>query len=110
MHYSEVDLDNRRQWLKDMFFFDCSCHACIQKWPVYEELSEKVEDEQLMQSLQQIEKSIRLALSRGDVDTAIALHAKDVGLMEKGLKEPHRLFVSVRNSLQFCFWKKFGSY
>ncbi len=51
---------------------------------------------------------LREALRKGDYDTALRLHCRDVEMLEKELREPHRLFVSVRNSIQFCLWKVHG--
>ena len=58
--------------------------------------------------LRQIEAAIRLSLSKPDgLDAAIGLHYKDIGLIEKEVFEPHQLYVSVRNSLQCCLWKRY---
>ncbi len=55
-----------------------------------------------------VERMLREALRKGDYDTALRLHCRDVEMLEKELREPHRLFVSVRNSIQFCLWKVHG--
>ncbi len=38
MHYSEISLAQRKSWLKDMFFFECRCQACLDDFPVYNSL------------------------------------------------------------------------
>ena len=43
MHYSEVGVTQRRRWLRDMFFFDCTCRACKKNFPTYTELPSGVE-------------------------------------------------------------------
>lgn len=109
MHYSEIGWIERRKWLKSMFFFECSCEACENRWPTYEELSNSGIEHRVMEDLKQVELGIFQALKRHDFETAFNLHVKDVYILEKSVKEPNRLYVSVRNSLQFCLWKKFSS-
>jgi O6-methylguanine-DNA--protein-cysteine methyltransferase len=108
MHYSETPLDKRQKWLSVSFFFDCACKACTGAWPTYEEMDGKVTDGDLLADLRQTEQGIRLALKSGNVEAALRLHIKDVEMVEKRLKEPHRIYVSLRNSMQFCMWRKYG--
>ena len=107
MHYSEVPCLERKEFLRSMFRFDCNCQACSEGWPTYSDLSEATEDDAVIGQLKQIDTAINLALSKFDLSTAIALHCKDVTLIENSFKEPHRLFATVRNSFQVCLWKLF---
>ena len=64
---------------------------------------------QLGSQLRQIESAIQLSLSKSDgLDAAIMLHYKDIDLIQKHIVEPHQIYVSVRNSLQYCLWKKYS--
>ena len=69
-----------------------------------------VDENNLISSqLRQIESAIQVSLSKPDgLDTAIMLHYKDTQIIENGIAEPHQLYASVRNSLQFCLWKKYS--
>ncbi|TRY64251.1 hypothetical protein TCAL_10785 [Tigriopus californicus] len=110
MHYSEIGRQERRNWLKSMFFFECSCEACEGHWPTYEELDTNGIEPNVMEDLKQVESGIFHALKRQDFDTAFQLHVKDVHILEKAVREPNRIYISVRNSLQFCLWKKYGHF
>ena len=68
------------------------------------------DNNQLGSQLRQIESAIQLSLSKSDgLDAAIMLHYKDIDLIQKHIVEPHQIYVSVRNSLQYCLWKKYSS-
>ena len=107
MHYSEIPKEKRRNWLRDMFFFTCECSACAGNWATFEEMSSDVPEE-AMSRLRQIESAIHLSLRKNDLDAAIALHIKDLEILREFCSMPHRLFVTTRNSLQFCFWRKYS--
>ena len=107
MHYSEVPKETRQDWLLKNFFFNCNCQACSNDWPIYDHLPTLVNVE-AMYKLREIERAISVALSKGDLDLASLLHFKDVSILEKEVDEPHILFVSLRNSLQFCLWRKYA--
>jgi tetratricopeptide (TPR) repeat protein len=107
-HYSEMPVEQRKEWLSENFYFDCACKACAEKWPTYETMEGKVNDEQLLAELQDTEDQIRMALSMGSLEAALMLHIEDVEMVEKRLKEPHRIYASLRNSMQFCMWRKYG--
>ena len=38
IHYSELPTQERREWLRETFQFSCSCTACLQSWPVFDQL------------------------------------------------------------------------
>ena len=107
MHYSETPTESRRAWLEKNFFFRCRCEACSHDWPMYDQLNGKI-DSTVLGQLQQIENAIYTALKEKNYQLGLKLHAKDVELIEGKVPEPHRLFVSVRNSLQYCLWKAMG--
>ena len=69
------------------------------------------DNNQLGSQLRQIESAIQLSLSKSSdgLDAAIMLHYKDIDLIQKHIVEPHQIYVSVRNSLQYCLWKKYSS-
>ena len=63
----------------------------------------------LSSKLRQVESAIQVSLSKSNgLEQAIMLHYKDIDIIEKGIPEPHQLYTSVRNSLQFCLWKKYS--
>ena len=64
----------------------------------------------LAAQLRQVESAIQLSLSKTDgLDTAILLHYKDIAIIEKQIVEPHQIYATVRNSLQFCLWKRYNN-
>ncbi len=90
-----------------MFFFDCGCDACVGGYPTYRDLPSRVESG-LAEKLRVLEGLLGRALSAGDYQEGLKIHCKDVHLIEQGLQEPHRIYVSVRNSMQHCLWKVYG--
>jgi len=103
MHYSEINRDGRRDWLSKNFHFLCSCKACTADWPTFDKLPVKVKPE-LQQKLEVVEKCISNALGKGDLKAVYDLHLRDAKLLESSFGAPHRLQVSLRNSLQFACW------
>jgi len=103
MHYSEINRDGRRNWLSKNFHFLCSCKACKADWPTFDKLPVKVKPE-LQQKLEVVEKCISSALGKGDLKAVYDLHLRDAKLLESSCMNPHRLQVSLRNSLQFACW------
>jgi hypothetical protein len=108
MHYSETSTSLRGEWLNKNFLFQCRCEACFRNWPAYDDLPAAVGPD-LLEELQAVERAIHAALRGNDILAGLSLHLKDVALLEAKLKEPHRLFVSVRNSLQFCLWRRYAA-
>ena len=108
MHYSENARELRRGWLRDHFFFDCACAACERDWPDYEALPGAVKDPGVLSRLEGVERALAAAVRKGDFGLALRLHLEDVGVLEEAVPEPHRLYVSVRNSLQFVLWKLYS--
>ncbi len=49
------------------------------------------------------------AVARRDFSECVRLHLRDVAVIEGSVKEPHRLYVSARNSLQYCLWNAYGN-
>ena len=43
MHFLNTETSKRREWLRDTFWFPCTCPACEGAWPVREQLLEEVE-------------------------------------------------------------------
>ena len=71
-------------------------------------LNSKDEANPISSQLRQLESAIQVSLSKSNgLETAIMLHYKDIEIIERGIPEPHQLYTSVRNSLQFCLWKKY---
>lgn len=38
--FTTVPKQKRQEQLKDQYWFDCTCLACEQNWPTYEEMTE----------------------------------------------------------------------
>ena len=51
----------------------------------------------------------REALKAGDIESALRRHFEGVAMAERGIREPHRIYVSLRNSMQFCLWRKYAA-
>ena len=107
MHYFGIRKTERRIWLKDNFFFECQCRACKEDLPTEENMAEAVPEEAL-QKLRHVEKAIHSALRKEDFDVAIELHFKDLEIINEHCETPHKLFVSIRQSLKFCLWRKYS--
>ena len=43
MHFLNTGRGRRRDWLRDNYWFPCSCEACEGEWPVREQLSDSAE-------------------------------------------------------------------
>lgn len=39
--YSQNPIQERKNTLKEQYWFDCMCHACIDNWPLYDEMNTK---------------------------------------------------------------------
>ena len=50
----------------------------------------------------------RVALKADDIESALKHHIEGVAIAEKGIREPHRIYISLRNSMQFCLWRKYA--
>ena len=50
----------------------------------------------------------RVALKDEDIESALKHHIEGVAIAEKGIREPHRIYISLRNSMQFCLWRKYA--
>ena len=61
IHYSELPTQERREWLRETFQFSCSCTACLQNWPVFDQLQADVPTE-VQQLLRPVEKENAEAL------------------------------------------------
>ena len=107
MHYSETRRDQRREWLRQNFFFECKCRACREDWGTFEEIP-LTTDNVLRQKIKEIDRDIAFSLSKGDTKKACDLHFEDIKLLEENVSEPHRLLVTLRNSLQCVLWQKYG--
>ena len=44
MHFLNTPRAERRQWLKDSYWFPCSCSACEGDWPVRDRMSDAAEN------------------------------------------------------------------
>lgn len=61
---------------------------------------------QVSDKLVELEVSNMTALEKGDLDAALAGHAKEISLIQAQLSEPHQLAVTVRTSFTSCWWRK----
>ena len=51
----------------------------------------------------------RVALKADDIESALKHHIEGVAIAEKDIREPHRIYISLRNSMQFCLWRKYAN-
>ena len=110
MHYSQVGCSQRRDFLRQMFCFECQCQACLGEWPTFPHMPTAAGlGERLMDQLRQVQAGGDASMAKGDWGTAARLHFKLSALLdEAGLEEPHQLRVTLRNSLQCVLWKLVG--
>ena len=109
MHYSQLDCSQRRDFLRQMFCFECQCQACVGEWPTFPLLPAGSPRGMGEQELLQVQAGVDLAMSKRDWGTAARLYFKLSGLLDKaGLPEAHQLRVKLRNSMQCVLWKMVG--
>ena len=61
---------------------------------------------QVADKLVELEMDNMTALDKGDMEAALAGHAKEISLIQANLSEPHQLMVTVRTSYASCWWRK----
>ena len=61
---------------------------------------------QVSDKLVELEVANMTALEKGDLDAALAGHAKEISLIQAQLSEPHQQAVTVRTSFTSCWWRK----
>ena len=49
------------------------------------------------------------AMEKGELDKALTGLAREIGLIQAQLSEPHQLAVTVRTSFISCWWRKVGT-
>ena len=54
----------------------------------------------------ELEMDNMTALEKGDMEAALAGHAKEISLIQANLSEPHQLMVTIRTSYTSCWWRK----
>jgi len=110
IHFSELPTVTRRPWIQEHFLFHCECVACEDDWPTYSQLSQVRPSQKVADKLVALEMENMASIDKGDIDKAIESHGKEITLIQGGLTEPHQLPVTIRNSFQFCWWKKMVQY
>ncbi|XP_023325824.1 uncharacterized protein LOC111699383 [Eurytemora carolleeae] len=110
IHFSELPTVTRRPWIQEHFLFYCECEACEEDWPTYSNLPQDRPNQKIADKLVALEMENIECIEKGNIDKAVESHKKEITLIQGGLSEPHQLPVTIRNSFQFCWWKKVVQY
>ena len=103
--------------------FQCSCEACVEDWPLVDQLPGALQDTpphhihhqidrrllpQLGRDLSQLEKTARHHWNTGDTQQSLEYWCKTGQLAEKIFKNPSKMLIVVRKSVQLCLWRLYG--
>ena len=47
-HFADTDFEKRRKLMQDFFHFTCTCNACTEKFPTYENLDENFDNKEYL--------------------------------------------------------------
>ena len=70
---------------------------------------DKMKNSQIADKLLEMEMDNMTAMEKGDLDAALTGQAKEIGLIQAQLSEPHQLAVTVRTNFTSCWWRKVGT-
>ena len=71
IHYSELPVEERKEWLKETFQFECSCQACLHDWPVFDQMKTDMPTE-IKEQVAAIEKENAEALRFVNIDSRVS--------------------------------------
>ncbi len=47
-HFADTDLEKRRKLMQDFFHFTCTCNACTENFPTYEDLDDNFDNKEYL--------------------------------------------------------------
>ena len=104
-HFAETPFKQRQNSLQKTYHFTCECQACLENWPLYEDLNHGFENSEYGEL--SIEFSI--AMESEDYWKGLDILRKRMVIISDNLQEPHRLFVENRVAYMQCLRQCYGN-
>ena len=104
-HFADTTLEKRRKLLEDFFHFTCTCIACKENFPLYDNMETNFDNKEYF-SLQNEAIS---AFGAQDFVKGIELTTQKLKIVSDYLKEPHQLFVKERAAFLECLGQCYGN-
>ena len=104
-HFADTPLEERNKLMQDFFHFTCKCQACVENWPLYDELDDKFDNEEY----ESLTAELQTAFDAADYQKALQVMHKKLKLVCDNLQEPHKLYIKDRAAYLECLWQCYGN-
>ena len=104
-HFADTSLEKRNNLMEKFFHFKCTCQACEENWPLYDELEDEFENEEY----ESLTSELQNVFDAADYQKALKVMHKKLKLICDNLQEPHKLFIKDRAAYLECLWQCYGN-
>ena len=104
-HFADTSLEKRQKILQDFFHFKCTCKACQDNYPIYENLSEELESPEYIA----LATEAQGAFDSEDYDLAMHVLIKRLKILSDNVQEPHKFLIRDRAAFLEALWQCYGN-
>ena len=91
--------------MNDFYHFTCTCIACTDKYPLYQDLEAEFQHE----DYQALTTKVQNAFDCKDYYQGSQLMIQRLKLVSEHLKEPHQLYIKDRAAYLECLWQCYAN-
>ena len=104
-HFADTPFEKRQKEMFKNYHFKCACLACMENYPIYEELPEEFSNDEYNEAT---EKAM-FAYQAKDFKKASKYLAMKLKIASENLHEPHQVFIRDRAAFIQCIWQQYGT-
>lgn len=117
-NYSNMELQEREEFLKKSHWFECGCKACSDNYPEYKRCArdykklpgsafkfKRVDRQKLNRDVEMIKKSIKANVHGGNLDQSYNDFKRWSDLVSQLVHPPHQDFINIRKGIRNCLYQ-----